>query len=160
MKKLIIIIVSLIVSMPLFAQYSEIKVNGLILGATYTESQITDSLGAPSRIIPPNQDFPDWVEYRYLNSVIGNESAFLLIDGSLQQFCIRNNNFKLNNYLEVGMDISMVNQMGGVIYNSTSDLFYWAPSEAYKSIGYAIIHFNPSNQKITLIDVSTTSDFI
>ena len=155
-----LIIVSLTLSIPVFSQFSEIKVNGLILGATYTESQITDGLGAPSRIIPPNQDFPDWVEYRYLDSVIGNESAFLFIDGSLQQFCIRNNNFKLNNYLEVGMDISMVNQMGGVIYNSASDLFYWAPSEEYKRIGYAIIHFNPSNQKITLIDVSTKSDFI
>ena len=90
-----LIIVSLTLSIPVFSQFSEIKVNGLILGATYTESQITESLGAPSRIIPPNQDFPNWVEYRYLNSVIGNESAFLFIDGSLQQFCIRNNNFKL-----------------------------------------------------------------
>ncbi len=160
MRKLIIIIVSFIVSIPVFSQYSQIKINGLILGATYTDSQLIDSLGAPSRILPIDPDFPDWVEYRYLRNTTGNESAFLFIDGSLQKFCIRDTTFKLNNYLEVGMDIAMVNQMGGVIFNLASDLFYWAPSEEYKSIGYAIIHFNPSNQKITLIDVSTKSDFI
>ena len=160
MKKLIIIIVSLIVSMPLFSQHSEIKVNGLILGATYTESQITDSLGAPSRITPPNEDFPDWITYWYFDSLAGKENEFTLINNSLEQIVIRGNNIKLNNSLGVGMSTSAVNQMGGIIFNVKPNLFYWAPSEEYKSIGYAIIHFNPSNQKITLIDVSTTSDFM
>jgi len=160
MKKLIILVVSLIVSMPLFSQYSEIKVNGLILGATYTESQITDSLGAPSRITPPNEDFPDWITYWYFDSLAGKENEFTLINNSLQQIVIRGNNIKMNNFLGVGMSTSAVNQMGGIIFNVKPNLFYWAPNEEYKSKGYAIIHFNPSNQKITLIDVSTTSDFM
>lgn len=160
MKKIKLIIISLIVSMPLFSQYSEIKVNGLILGATYTESQITDSLGAPSRITPPNEDFPDWITYWYYDSLAGKENEFTLINNSLQQIVIRGNNIKLNNFLGVGMSTSAVNQMGGIIFNVKPNLFYWAPSEEYKSIGHAIIHFNPANQIIIAIGIESNSDFM
>ncbi len=160
MKKFIIIIVSLTLSIPVFSQYSEIKVNGLILGATYTESQLTDSLGAPSRITPPNEDFPDWITYWYYDSLAGKENEFTLINNSLQQIVIRGNNIKLNNFLGVGMSTSAVNQMGGIIFNVKPNLFYWAPSEEYKSIGHAIIHFNPANQIIIAIGIESYSDFM
>lgn len=158
MRKILSIIVSLIVSAPLFSQYNAITVNGLKLSFTFIEAQLIDSLGVPSIIDYGENIFQGWVTYKYADNTTGRNNDFLFIDGSLQQFHIRSNNFKLNNFLEVGMDISAVNQMGGVIFNSKTDLFYWAPSEEYKNTGYTIIHFNPVNQKITTISVTTTSD--
>ncbi len=160
MKKILFIIVSLFVSANLLAQYDTIKVNGLVLGGDYTEAQIIDSLGTPTTIIANDPNFEGWVEYRYIDSSTGLFNDFLFIDGSLQSVAIRGKDFKLNNFLEVGMDASAVTQMGGVIFEIKSDMFYWAPSEEYKEIGHVTVFIDTATQKIELISATTTSDFM
>ncbi|MPM06750.1 hypothetical protein SDC9_53053 [bioreactor metagenome] len=66
----------------------------------------------------------------------------------------------MNNFLEVGMDVSAVSQLGGVIFGVEPDLFYWAPNEEYKTIGFVTIFIDTATQKIKLISATTTSDFM
>ena len=158
MKKTLFLIAALFVSATLFAQHDTIKVNGLILGGSYTEAQIIDSLGVPSTIGENDPNFEGWITYRYIDSFTGLFNDFLFIDGSLQSFAIRGKDFKLNNFLEVGMDVSAVSQMGGIVFGVELDLFCWAPSEEYKRIGYVTIFIDTATQKIKLIGADTTSD--
>jgi hypothetical protein len=160
MKKTLFLIAALFVSATLFAQHDTIKVNGLILGGSYTEAQIIDSLGVPSTIGENDPNFEGWITYRYIDSFTGLFNDFLFIYGSLQSFAIRGKDFKLNNFLEVGMDVSAVSQMGGVIYEVHPHRFFWAPSEEYKRIGYVTIFIDTATQKIKLISATTTSDFM
>jgi len=160
MKKTLFLIAALFVSASIFAQHDTIRVNGLILGGSYTEAQIIDSLGIPSTIIENDPVFEGWRTYRYTDSFTGLFNDFLFIDGSLQRFAIRGKDFKLNNFLEVGMDVSAVSQMGGVIYEVHPHRFFWAPSEEYKRIGYVTIFIDTATQKIKLISATTTSDFM
>jgi len=160
MKKTLFLIAALFVSATLFAQHDTIKVNGLILGGSYTEAQIIDSLGVPSTIVENDPDFEGWRTFLYPDNTTGDNNEFLFIDGSLQKFVIRGKDFKLNNFLEVGMDVSAVSQMGGVIYEVHPHRFFWAPSEEYKRIGYVTIFIDTATQKIKLISATTTSDFM
>ncbi len=160
MKKILFIITALFVSVTLFAQHNSIKVNGMEISYCFSEAQIIDSLGIPTTIIPDDLDFPGWIEYRYTDSSTGLFNDFLFIDGSLQKIAIRGKDFKLNNFLEVGMDASAVTQMGGVIFGIEPDLFCWAPSEEYKNIGCVTIYIDTATQKIKLIGVEANSDFM
>ncbi len=160
MRKTLFLIAALFVSATLFAQHDTIKVNGLILGGSYTEAQIIDSLGVPSTIVENDPDFEGWRTFLYPDNTTGDNNEFLFIDGSLQSFAIRGKDFKLNNFLEVGMDVSAVSQMGGVIYEVHPHRFFWAPSEEYKRIGYVTIFIDTATQKIELISATTTSDFM
>jgi len=160
MKKILFIITALFVSVTLFAQHNSIKVNGMEISYCFSEAQIIDSLGTPTTIIANDPNFEGWVEYRYIDSSTGLFNDFLFIDGSLQSVAIRGKDFKLNNFLEVGMDASAVTQMGGVIFEIKSDMFYWAPSEEYKEIGHVTVFIDTATQKIELISATTTSDFM
>jgi len=160
MKKTLFLIAAIFASATLFAQHDTIKVNGLILGGSYTEAQIIDSLGVPSTIVENDPDFEGWRTFLYPDNTTGDNNEFLFIDGSLQSFAIRGKDFKLNNFLEVGMDVSAVSQMGGVIYEVHPHRFFWAPSEEYKRIGYVTIFIDTATQKIELISATTTSDFM
>ena len=160
MKKTLFVIVALFVSATLFAQNNSIKVNGLEISYCYSQTQIIDSLGAPSTIIENDPNFEGWIEYRYIDSVTGLFNDFLFIDGSLQSFAIKGKDFKLNNFLEVGMDVSAVSQIGGVIFEVQPHRFFWAPSEEYKTIGYVTIFIDTATQKIELISATITSDFM
>ena len=160
MKKILFIITALFASVTLFAQHNSIKVNGMEISYCFSEAQIIDSLGTPTTIIANDPNFEGWVEYRYIDSSTGLFNDFLFIDGSLQSVAIRGKDFKLNNFLEVGMDASAVTQMGGVIFGIEPDLFYWAPSEEYKKIGHVTIYIDTATQKIKLIGVEANSDFM
>jgi len=160
MKKTLFLIAALFISATLFAQHDTIRVNGLILGGSYTETQIIDSLGVPSTIVENDPDFEGWRTFLYQDNTTGDNNEFLFIDGSLQSFAIRGKDFKLNNFLEVGMDVSAVSQMGGVIYEVHPHRFFWAPSEEYRRIGYVTIFIDTATQKIKLISATTTSDFM
>ena len=160
MKKTLLIITALLAWATMFAQHDTIRVNGLILGGSYTEAQIIDSLGVPTTIIADDPNFEGWISYRYTDNVTGLFNDFLFIYGSLQKIAIRGKDFKLNNFLEVGMDVSAVSQMGGVIFGVEPDLFYWAPSEEYKNIGHVTVFMDVATQKIKLISATTTSDFM
>ncbi len=158
MKKTLFLIAALFASATLFAQHDTIKVNGLILGGSYTEAQIIDSLGVPSTIVENDPYFEGWRTFLYQDNTTGDNNEFLFIYGSLQSFAIRGKDFKLNNFLEVGMDVSAVSQMGGIVFGVEPDLFCWAPSEEYKRIGYVTIFIDTATQKIKLIGADTTSD--
>ena len=160
MKKTLFEIVALFVSATLFAQNNSIKVNGLEISYCYSQTQIIDSLGATSTIIENDPDFEGWRTFLYPDNTTGDNNEFLFIDGSLQSFAIRGKGFKLNNFLEVGMDVSAVSQMGGVIFEVQPHRFFWAPSEEYKTIGYVTIFIDTATQKIKLISATTTSDFM
>ena len=160
MKKILFIITALFASVTLFAQHNSIKVNGMEISYCFSEAQIIDSLGIPTTIIANDPNFEGWVTYRYTDSFTGLFNDFLFIDGSLQSVAIRGKDFKLNNFLEVGMDASAVTQMGGVIFGIEPDLFYWAPSEEYKKIGHVTIYIDTATQKIKLIGVEANSDFM
>ncbi len=94
------LIFSLFAITNLYSQHTSIKVNGLELGQAYTDSQIRDSLGNPTSVIPPSEDdeVPGVTVYLYNNNV------FIFQNGTLTDFVIKSNQFKLNNYLTVGMD--------------------------------------------------------
>jgi len=160
MKKTLFLIAALFVSTSIFAQHDTIRVNGLILGYCYSQAQIIDSLGVPSTIVENDPDFEGWRTFLYQDNTTGDNNEFLFIDGSLQSFAIRGKDFKLNNFLEVGMDVSAVSQMGGVIYEVHPHRFFWAPSEEYRRIGYVTIFIDTATQKIKLISATTTSDFM
>jgi hypothetical protein len=160
MKKTLFLIAALFVSATLFAQHSSIKVNGLEISYCYSQAQIIDSLGVPSTIAENDPYFEGWRTFLYPDNTTGDNNEFLFIDGSLQSFAIRGKDFKLNNFLEVGMDVSAVSQMGGVIYEVHPHRFFWAPSEEYKRIGYVTIFIDTATQKIKLISATTTSDFM
>jgi hypothetical protein len=160
MKKTLFLFAALFVSATLFAQHSSIKVNGLEISYCYSQAQIIDSLGIPSTIGENDPNFEGWTTYRYIDSFTGLFNDFLFIDGSLQSFAIRGKDFKLNNFLEVGMDVSAVSQMGGIVFGVEPDLFFWAPSEEYKKIGHVTIFIDTVTQKIELISATTTSDFM
>ena len=160
MKKTLFLIAALFVSATLFAQHSSIKVNGLEISYCYSQAQIIDSLGVPSTIVENDPDFEGWRTFLYQDNTTGDNNEFLFIDGSLQSFAIRGKDFKLNNFLEVGMDVSAVSQMGGIVFGVEPDLFFWAPSEEYKKIGHVTIFIDTATQKIKLISATTTSDFM
>ena len=160
MKKTLLIIITLLAWATLFAQHNSIKVNGMEISYCFSEAQIIDSLGVPTTIIADDPDFEGWITYRYTDSVTGLFNDFLFIYGSLQDIAIRGKDFKLNNFLEVGMDVSAVSQMGGVIFGVEPDLFYWAPNEEYKNIGHVTVFIDEATQKIKLIGVETTSDIM
>ncbi len=54
----------------LYSQHTSIKVNGLELGQAYTDSQIRDSLGNPTSVIPPlNQESITGVPINYRSKI-------------------------------------------------------------------------------------------
>ena len=138
----------------LYSQHTSIKVNGLELGQTYTDSQIRDSLGIPTSVIPPSEDdvVPGVTVYLYNNNV------FIFQNGTLTDFAIKSNQFKINNYLTMGMNFSAITQMGGILTPSnTFGLYYWYPDENYRTQkGYAKIRVNTIDNKILSINIESS----
>ena len=149
MKKIIYsLIFSLFAFSNLYSQHTSIEANGLELGQTYTDSQIRDSLGAPTSIIPPseNDDVLGVTTYLYNNNV------FTFQDGVLILFVIRTSQFKLNNCLTVGINFATTSQMGGILTSADFGVYYWSPNENYRSqIGYVTIKYNTSDNAIISI---------
>lgn len=145
------LIFSLFAITNLYSQHTSIKVNGLELGQAYTDSQIRDSLGIPTSVIPPSEDddIPGITSYVY------NDNIFEFQYGVLDFIAITTTQFKLNNYLTVGMNFSAITQMGGILTPSnTIDVYYWYPNETYRlQVGYAMIVVNPINNKILSIHI-------
>lgn len=137
----------------LYSQYTSIKVNGLELGQAYTDSQIRDSLGTPTSVRPPSagDDVYDVTTYFYNNNV------FFFQNGVLADFVIISSQFKLNNFLTVGMDFSNTAQMGGILSRIASGVYYWYPNEIYRSnYEYAMINVNSSDNTISSIVVESS----
>ena len=153
MKKLILLTVLFISSTAVFAQLYPFKVNGLTLGEKYTTEQIIAALGQSPKI--DNESLiPGWVSYRYFDSETGEPNDFLFIYNYFQVFDIRGKDYKLSNLLEIGMDASVIESMGGVIYGVEPDMFYWAPSVDKKGKEFLKIFRDPVTNKITLISAN------
>lgn len=154
MRKIIYsLIFSLFAFSNLYSQHSSIKVNGLELGQIYTDSQIRDSLGIPTSVRYPSEED----EVLDLTTYFYNNNEFFFQNGMLTDFVISSNQFKLNNFLTVGMDFSSATQLGGIITSSTiPGVYYWYPNEIYRSEkGYAKIIVNTSDNTISSIVVES-----
>lgn len=137
----------------LYSQHTSIKVNGLELGKIYTDSQIRDSLGIPTAVRYPSEDD----EVLDLTTYFYNSNEFFFQNGMLTDFVISSNQFKLNNFLTIGMDFSSATKLGGVISSSTiPGVYYWYPNEINRSEkGYAKITVNTSDNSISSIVVES-----
>ncbi len=159
MKKLILLTVLFISSTAVFAQLYPFKVNGLTLGEKYTTEQIIAALGQ-SPDIDDEDVIPGWVSYMYVDSKTGRRSyEFLFIHNYFQVIDIGGKDYKLSNLLEIGMDASIIESMGGVIYGVEPDMFYWAPSVDKKGKEFLKIFRDPATNKITLISAIIYDDF-
>jgi hypothetical protein len=150
MKKLLLILSLLFISLSLYSQNASIKVNNLEIGQVYTDTQIRSSLGTPTsiRLPSPNDD-----EAQNITVYMYNENAFLFMDGEFISFGLRDTTFSVNGFLKVGDSMTKLNQMAGVLTTTeTPHINEWSPSAQYRSDkGYLNIYFIISTQKIYLL---------
>jgi len=146
MKKLLLILSLLFISLSLYSQNTSIKVNNLEIGQVYTDTQIRSSLGVPTSIILPSSDddVQNITVYNY------NNDAFSFMEGEFISFGLRDTTFSVNGFLKVGDSMTKLNQMAGVLTTTeTPYINEWSPSAQYRSDkGYLNIYFIISTQKI------------
>ena len=159
MKKLILTLSILLITIISYGQHQTISVNGIELDKKYTQSQIYNILGTPKSIEPDESE--PWFSWYYFNNsyfAFGNE------DWDLLAFTIKDTNYKVNNYLTVGMHSDSINAMKGYLtYGSIDDEtihMYWAPSKEYRdNVGYIRIHINKQTKIIRMITIVTQEMF-
>ena len=155
MKKLILILSTLLITIISYSQHQTISVNGIELDKKYTQSQIYNILGTPKSIEPDESE--PWLSwYDYNNSYF----AFSNEDWELFTFTIKDPIYKVNNYLTVGMHSDSIKAMKGYLtYGSIDDEtihMYWAPSKEYRdNVGYIRIHINKQTKIIRMITLVT-----
>ena len=154
MKKLILTLSILLITIISYGQYQTISVNGIELDKHYTQSQIYNILGTP-KSIEPNEDAP-WCAYKYNNSYFSFKyDDWVLVDG-----LIKDTIYKVNNYLTVGMHSDSINAMKGYlkygeIYGDKFNM-YWAPSKEYRdNVAYIQIIINKQTKIIEMIGLLT-----
>ena len=159
MKKLILTLSILLITIISYGQHQTISVNGIELDKKYTQSQIYNILGTP-KSIEPNASEPwiSWYDYNNSSFAFGNE------DWDLLAFIIKDTTYKVNNYLTVGMHSDSINAMKGYLtYGSIDDKtihMYWAPSKEYRNnVGYIRIHINKQTKIIRIITLVTQEMF-
>ena len=154
MKKLILTLSTLLVTIISYSQHHIISVNGIELDKKYTQSQIYNILGTP-KSVEPYEDGP-WCAYKYNNSYF----SFKYDDWVLVDFIIKDTIYKVNNYLTVGMHSDSIKVMKGYLtYGSIDDdtiYMYWAPSKEYRDkVGYIRVHINKQTKIIEMIVLMT-----
>ena len=157
MKKLILTLSILLITIISYGQHQTISVNGIELDKKYTQSQIYNILGTP-KCIEPYESEP-WVslcDYNNSSFAFGNEYWDLLA------FIIKDPIYKVNNYLTVGMHSDSIKTMKGYVAYEESKSFkdtiymYWAPSKEYRdNVGYIQIIINKQTKIIEMIGVET-----
>ena len=155
MKKLILTLSILLITIISYSQHQTISVNGIELDKQYTQSQIYNILGTPKSIEPDESE--PWVcWYDYNNSCF----AFGHEDWELLDCTIKDTTYKVNNYLTVGMHSDSINAMKGYLtYGSIDDEtihMYWAPSKEYRdNVAYIQIMINKQTKIIEMIVLMT-----
>ena len=151
MKKLILTLSILLITIVSYSQHHIISVNGIELDKKYTQSQIYNILGTPKCIEPNASD--QWVSwYDYNNSSFGFSNE----DWELLNGIIKDTTYKVNNYLTVGMHSDSINAMKGYlkygeIYGDKFNM-YWAPSKEYRdNVAYIQIIINKQTKIIEMI---------
>ena len=155
MKKLILTLSILLITIISYGQHQTISVNGIELDKKYTQSQIYNILGTPKSI--KTDEYDAWCSwYSYNNSSF----CFKANDWVLLDFLVKDPIYKVNNYLTVGMHSDSINAMKGYLtYGSIDDKtihMYWAPSKEYRNnVGYIRIHINKQTKIIRMITLVT-----
>ncbi len=153
MKKLILTLSTLLITIISYGQHQTISVNGIELDKKYTQSQIYNILGTPKSIEPDESE--PWLSwYDYNNSYF----AFSNEDWELFTFTIKDPIYKVNNYLTVGMHSDSIKAMKGYVTYEESKSFkdtiymYWAPSKEYRdNVAYIQIRINKQTKIIKAI---------
>ena len=160
MKKLILTLSTLLITIISYGQHHIISVNGIELDKKYTQSQIYNILGTPKSIKPDESE--PWLSwYDYNNSYF----AFSNEDWELFTFTIKDPIYKVNNYLTVGMHSDSIKAMIGYLTpeknaDEDSSFLYWAPSKEYRdNVGYIQIWVNRKTRKIEMISLVTQEMF-
>ena len=155
MKKLILTLSILLITIISYGQHQTISVNGIELDKKYTQSHIYNILGSPKSIITDEDD--SWCSgYYYNNSYF----CFKADDWVLLDFTIKDTIYKVNNYLTVGMHSDSINAMKGYlkygeIYGDKFNM-YWAPSKEYRdNVAYIQIIINKQTKIIEMISLFT-----
>ena len=154
MKKLILTLSILLITIISYGQHQTISVNGIELDKKYTQSQIYNILGTPKSIEPDESE--PWLSwYDYNNSYF----AFSNEDWELFTFTIKDPIYKVNNYLTVGMHSDSIKAMKGYLTpeknaDEDSSFLYWAPSKDYRdNVAYIQIWVNRKTRKIEMISL-------
>ena len=154
MKKLILTLSVLLITIISYSQHQTISVNGIELDKHYTQSQIYNILGSP-KSIEPNESDAWYSRYYYNNSYFAfKEEEWVLLD-----FTIKDTIYKVNNYLTVGMHSDSIKAMKGYLIEDIDDdtiYMYWAPSKEYRdNVAYIQIIINKQTKKIEMIGLLT-----
>ncbi len=155
MKKLILTLSILLITIISYSQHQTISVNGIELDKKYTQSQIYNILGTPKSIKPDESE--PWFSWYYYNN---SSFAFGHEDWKLFSFTIKDTIYKVNNYLTVGMHSDSINAMKGYLkYGNIYDdeiYMYWAPSKEYRdNVAYIQIMINKQTKIIEMIVLMT-----
>ena len=150
MKKLILTLSILLITIISYGQHQTISVNGIELDKKYTQSQIYNILGTP-KSIEPNASEPwiSWYDYNNSSFAFGHE------DWDLLAFIIKDTTYKVNNYLTVGMHSDSIKAMKGYLIEDIDDdtiYMYWAPSKEYRdNVAYIQVMINKQTKIIEMI---------
>ena len=154
MKKLILTLSTLLITIISYGQHQTISVNGIELDKKYTQSQIYNILGTP-KSIKPNESEP-WLSWYYYNN---SSFAFGHEDWELLDCKIKDTTYKVNNYLTVGMHSDSIKEMKGYLIEDIDDdeiYMYWAPSKEYRdNVAYIQIMINKQTKIIEMIVLMT-----
>ena len=154
MKKLILTLSILLITIISYGQHQTISVNGIELDKKYTQSQIYNILGTPKSIKP--NEFDAWYSRYYYNN---SSFAFGHEVWDLLDFTIRDTIYKVNNYLTVGMHSDSIKAMKGYLVEDIDDdeiYMYWAPSKEYRdNVAYIQIIINKQTKIIKMIGLLT-----
>ena len=161
MKKLILTLSILLITIISYGQHQTISVNGIELDKKYTQSQIYNILGTPKSI--KTDEYDAWCSwYSYNNSSF----CFKANDWVLLDFLVKDPIYKVNNYLTVGMHSDSIKTMKGYVTYEESKSFkdtiymYWAPSKEYRdNVGYIQIMINKQTKIIEMISLVTQEMF-
>ena len=153
MKKLILSLSTLLITIISYSQHQTISVNGIELDKHYTQSHIYKILGTPKSIEP--DEFGPWCAYKYNNSYFSFKyDDWVLVDG-----LIKDTIYKVNNYLTVGMHSDLIKAMKGYLTDEVIDdeiYMYWAPSKEYRDkVGYIRIYINKQTKIIRKISLQS-----
>ena len=154
MKKLILTLSILLITIISYGQHQTISVNGIELDKKYTQSQIYNILGTPKSIEPDESE--PWFSWYYFNN---SYFAFGHEDWKLFSFTIKDTIYKVNNYLTVGMHSDLIKAMKGYLIEDIDDdtiYMYWAPSKEYRdNVAYIQIIINKQTKIIKMIGLLT-----
>ncbi len=158
MKKLILTLSVLLITIVSYSHHHIISVNGIELDKKYTQSQIYNILGTPKSIKPDESE--PWLSWYYYNN---SSFAFGHEDWELLDCKIKDTTYKVNNYLTVGMHSDLIKAMKGYLIEDIDDdtiYMYWAPSKEYRdNVGYIKIIINKQTKIIGMISLVTQEMF-